>query len=219
MLLQGKFLALCLILCLAMIVPTISAADVVLPANTIVIEAESGEMEGGVEIIDDDEASEGKALDHPVGIKTSYEVDIPLKGDWFVWIRINCPDGGRDSYWVGMDDADPSPPDDAQGEQAIKIYSAEGDSANTAGQPFNLWFWDSNASHNDPHGFLKVKSTGKQTLWVKGREQGTLIDQILLTLENDFNPEEAAQGGAISTFQAVSSKDKLAVTWGNIKTP
>ncbi|MFC1715415.1 hypothetical protein ACFL6S_17230 [Candidatus Poribacteria bacterium] len=219
MLLQSNFLTLCLILCFAMIVPAVSAAEIALPADTIIIEAESGEMEGGVNIIDDDEASEGQALDHPVGAKTSYEVDIPKKGDWFVWIRMNCPNGSQDSYWIGMDDVDPSPPDDAQGEPAIKIYSDAGDSVNTDAQPFNLWFWDSNASNPDPHGFLKVKDVGKHTLWAKGREQGTLIDQLLLTLDSGFSPEEAAQGGAIPVYQAVSSRDKLAVTWGNIKTP
>lgn len=219
MLLQGKFLVLCLIMCLAMIVPAVFAVEVKLPVNTIILEAEAGDIEDGVDIIDDDEASEGKALDLPRGLKTFYEVDIPEEGDWFVWIRIYCPNGSQDSYWIGMDDVTPSPADDALGEQAIKIYSDDGDSVNTDAQPFGLWFWDSNAAHNEPHGFLKIKSPGKYTLWAKGREQGTLIDQLLLTLDEGFSPEEAAQGGAIPVFQAVSSRDKLAVTWGEIKTP
>jgi hypothetical protein len=212
-----KFSMLLSILCLVIVTSGAFAAEVELPANTIVLEAEEGNMEAGVTIIEDDDASGGKATDHERGIKTEYEIEIPEAGDWYLWVRIWCPDGGKDSYWIGMDKVDGSPSEDALGEPGIRIFSAAGDSVNMAAQPFNIWFWDCNKSHADPHSFFKVKSSGKYVLWTKGREPGTLIDQILLTLDQTFNPEEASKGESIDIFQAVYPKDKLSVTWGEIK--
>jgi len=72
--------------------------------------------------------------------------------------------------------------------------------------------------HANPHSFFKIKSAGKYTLWSMGREPGTLIDQLLLTLDKDFNPEEATQGQPIDILpEAIYSKGKLAVAWGQIK--
>ncbi|MFQ6041653.1 MAG: hypothetical protein ACE5PV_12410 [Candidatus Poribacteria bacterium] len=205
------------ILCFAMATSAAFAVKIDLPENTIILESDAGEMEKGVTIINEKGASEGKATDHERGIKTVHEIDILKAGDWYLWIRIFCPDGGRDSYWVGMDKATPNPAEDALGEQAVRIYSAAGDSVNTPAQPFNIWFWDSNKSHTDPHSFFKVKSAGKHSLWSKGREPGTLLDQLLLTMDESFNPEEATKGEWIEIPSTVDLTDKLAATWGAIK--
>ena len=206
-------------LCLFMIASSAFAIEIDLPANTIVLEIEDGEMEAGVDIINDSEASGEKAADHLRGVKTIFEVDIPSAGEWYLWIRIFCPNGDQDSYWVWMEDADGFPAEDAEGEQGIRIYSAAGDSANTDAQPFEIWFWDCNKDNVDPHSYFDIPSPGTYTLWIKGREPGTLIDQILLTMDQDFDTEEATKGDFILILQAVYPKDKLAGTWGEIKSP
>jgi len=193
------------------------AIKIDLPKDTIVLEADAGKMDKGVKIVNEKGASEGRATDHERGVKTVYEIDMPKSGSWYLWIRIFCPNGSQDSYWIGMDEADPNPAEDALGEQAIRIYSAAGDSVNTNAQPFNLWFWDFGKDNVDPRSFFKVKSTGKHTLWAKGRETGTLLDQLLLTMDESFNPEQATKGDWIEIPAAVTLKNKLAVTWGELK--
>jgi len=116
-----------------------------------------------------------------------------------------------------LEKAAPSPAEDALGEPAVRIYSAAGDSANMAGHPLNIWFWDSNKAHTDPHSFFKVKKTGKHVFWSKGREAGTLLDQLLLTMDDKFNPEEASKRDWIEIPKAVHPNVKLALTWGAIK--
>ena len=217
MLSSTKLMALCFVLCVTSIALTAYAVKVDLPQDTILLEADAGTMDKGVKIINDKEASEGTATDHERGAKTVHEIDFPKAGDWYLWIRIFCPNGGQDSYWIGMDDADPDPPEDALGEQAVRIYSAAGDSVNTKDQPFNIWFWDFGKSNADPHSFFDVKKAAKHELWSKGREPGTLLDQLLLTMDENFNPEEAAGGEAIDLPRAVHPQEKLAAIWGRIK--
>ena len=216
MLQMAKFSVL---VCLCMIASSAFAIQIDLPANTIVLEIEDGQMEAGVDIVNDNEASGGKAANHEVGNKTVFEVDIPSAGEWYLWIRIFCPNGDQDSYWVGMEEADGVPAEDAAGEQGLRIYSDAGDSVNTGAQPFEIWFWDCNKSNADPHSYFDIGSPGMYTLWIKGRERGTLIDQILLTPDQDFSPEEATKGDLILILQAVYPKDKLAGTWSEIKSP
>ena len=214
---SAKFSIGLFVLCFAIVTSAAFAVKIDLPENTIILEADAGTMDKGVNIVNEKGASEGKATDHERGVKTVHEIDIPKAGDWFLWIRIFCPDGDKDSYWIGIDKATPNPAEDALGEQAVRIYSAAGDSVNTQAQPFNIWFWDFGMSNTDPHSFFEVKSTGKNLLWTKGREPGTLLDQLLLTMDESFNPEEETKGEWIDIPTAVNLKAKLAVTWGKIR--
>ncbi len=215
---SDKFSTLLFVAVWLMVAPLALAIKVDLPDDVILLEADAGEMEKGVDIVNVDGASEGKATDHERGSKTIHEIDIPEAGIWYLWIRIFCPNGDQDSYWIGIDGADPDPPEDALGEAAVRIYSAAGDSVNIPDQPFNIWFWDAGKGNADPRSLFEVKNSGKHTLWSKGRETGTLLDQILLTMDENFNPEEASRGEAIDPpVQAIEPQSKLAVTWGNIK--
>ena len=212
----AKFFTLCFALCFAMAISVAFAVD--LPLDTIVVEAEDGEMDGGVIVVEQDDASEGKAIDSAVGAVTTYEIDIPKAGKWYVWARLYCPDGGADSIWIGIEGAEPNPNDAAGGPEAVKIYSEAGDSVNTDAQPFSLWYWDAGVKGEPPpNRFFDVKDAGKNKLWAKGREAGTLLDQILLTMDPGFNAEEASQGEVIPILTAVYPKDKLTATWGKIK--
>ena len=194
------------------------AVPVDLPEGTILIEADAGQMENGVEVVEVDGASEGKATDHQRGIKTVHEIQIPEAGTWYLWVRLYCPNEDQDSYWVGIDDAEPDPAEDALGDQGVRIYSAAGDSANTDAQPFELWFWDAAKGNADIRSSFDIKSPGTYMLWTKGRETGTLLDQILLTLDEDFDAEVASQGEAIDPpFLSVQPSGKLAFVWGLLR--
>ena len=212
MFLSAKFSKLWFVLGLLMVTSVAFAID--LPKDTIIVEAESAtQMDDGVIVIEMDDASGGKAIDSARDARAVHEIDIPKAGKWYVWIRVFFPDGSQDSYWIGMDDAEPNPHDADGGEGAIKIYSETGDSVNTTEQPFQIWYWD--AAVGGAPSFFEVKTAGKHLLWSKGREAGSILDQILLTPDESFNGEEASQGEAVIT--AVDAKEKLAATWGHIK--
>jgi hypothetical protein len=212
-----RFPALGLVLLLIITISMGYAVKVDLPKNTIILEAEDGKMDKGVKVLEVKGASGGKATDHERGAKTLHEIEIPEAGVWYLWIRIFCPNPNQDSYWLGMEGAEPHPAEDALGEQGIRIYSAAGDSVNTQAHPLNIWFWDFGKGHADPRSFFKVKKAGKHVFWSKGREPGTLLDQILLTMDENFNPEEASRGEPIEVPKAVDPQGKLALTWGNLK--
>lgn len=170
------------------------AAD--LPKNTIILEAEAtAQQNGDVQVLPAEGAS-GQAINCARGAKASYDVELPNAGEWYVWVRMFCPNGDADSCWVGMDKADPMPADTAINEKALKIYSDKGDSVNEHSSQ-RVWYWDTNAAHNDLPSYFIVYKAGKVRLWIKGRETGTLVDQILLTMDKEFNPEVTFKGGII----------------------
>ena len=167
-----------------------------LPQNTIILEAEATvQQNGDVQVIMAEGAS-GQTVNCARGAKASYDVELPNAGEWYVWVRMFCPSGDADSCWVGMDKADPMPTDTAINEKALKIYSDKGDSVNENSSQ-RVWYWDTNAAHNEPPSYFIVYKAGKVRLWIKGRETGALVDQILLTMGKKFNPEVTFKGGAI----------------------
>jgi hypothetical protein len=167
-----------------------------LPADAIILEAENAPQKAdGIEIVNHASASGGKAIDAAVGAKAIFEIEIPQAGEWYAWIRMWCLAESADSYWIGIEGAVPNPLDNAQGDRGVRIYSAPGDSVNTEAYPFNMWFWDANAAHNQSHVFFQVPSAGKYKFWIKGREKGTLLDQIILTMDKTFDAEQAFRGG------------------------
>jgi len=212
---QILFITSIIFLCVTLL--SFEAFAIDLPKDTIVVEAEDGKMDNGVKVVDKKGAS-GKAIDSPKEAMTTHEISIPSSGKWYVWIRLYCPDGSADSYWVGITGATPNPNDINGGPEAVKIYSEAGDSVNTAAQPFEIWYWDSGVNSEPPaRRFFDVKSPGKYKFWSKGRESGTLLDQMLLTMDENFNAEKASKGEPIMILRAVSHNDKLSVTWGKIR--
>ena len=136
MLSSAKFSTLWFVLCFAVVTSAAFAVKIDLPEDTIIVEAEAGKMDKGVTLVNQKDASEGKAIDSAIEAITTHEIDIPKTGDWYVWVRLYCPDGGADSYWIGIKDAKPNPNDPAGGPEAVKIYSEAGDSVNTNAQDF-----------------------------------------------------------------------------------
>lgn len=176
-------------------VPTVSQ----LPQKTIVIEAESAiEKEDGVAVIKKAGASAGEAVICRPLAKAYYDVDLPDAGTWYVWVRMFCPGGESDSCWVGMDNVVPNPPDDARnGDVAVKLFTSPEESVNNA-KSYMVWYWDAGKAKTDPKSYFAVNKPGKTRVWLKGRESGVIIDTIILTPDQEFNPEVALKGGPIT---------------------
>ena len=166
-----------------------------IPRNTLIIEAETAiHFDNGVKIVDDKQASNGKAIDSPRNARAIYEVYIPKTGKWYVWIRTFYKSGSQDSYWVGIEDVEPYPWDEEGGPNAIKIRSVPGDDSK-----WNRWLWDTSTHPlgKSTPGYFRIKRPGYYRVWSKGREPGTLLDQILLTRSRKFNPQNASEGKPI----------------------
>ncbi len=165
------------------------------PRNSLIIEAETAiHYDNGVNIVEDEEASNRKAIDSARNARAIYEVYIPKPGKWYVWIRTYYKSGSQDSYWVGIEDVEPFPWDEKGGPNAIKIWSVPGDDSK-----WNRWIWDTSTHPlgKSTPGYFRVKRPGYYRVWSKGREPGTRLDQILLTRSRRFNPENASEGKPI----------------------
>ena len=169
-----------------------------LPRNTLIVEAETAlHYDNGVKIVEDEAASNRKVLESARNARAIYDVYIPKTGKWYVWIRTFYKSGSQDSYWIGIDDAEPMPWDEEGGPYAIKIWAVPGDDSK-----WNRWLWDTSTDPNGKSapGYFRIKRKGYYRLWSKGREQGTRLDQILLTRSRRFNPQNASEGELIPIF-------------------
>ncbi|MDE0015352.1 MAG: hypothetical protein OXU51_04130 [Candidatus Poribacteria bacterium] len=165
------------------------------PKDTLIVEADNAiHLDKGVNIVDHEEASGGKAIDSAPGARATHEIYIPKTGKWYLWARVFF-EYSKDSYWIGMDDAQPKPWDRDGGPGAIKIWSEPDDTSK-----WGRWLWDT--ASNDPTGkrsrntpaFFHIKRTGYYRFWSKGREAGSRLDQILLTRARDFNAQTETEG-------------------------
>ncbi len=166
-----------------------------IPRNTLIIEAETAmHFDNGVNIVEDEEASNRRAIDSARGARAIYEVNIPKTGKWYVWIRTYYKTSSQDSYWIGIEDVAPYPWDQEGGPNAIKIWAVPGDNSK-----WNRWLWDTSTHPLGKKipGYFNVKHKGYYRLWSKGREPGTRLDQILLTRSRRFNPQNASEGKPI----------------------
>ena len=165
------------------------------PKDTLIIEADNAiHRDEGVRIVEHGEASGGKAIDSLPGARALHEIYIPKTGKWYLWARVFF-EYSKDSYWIGMDDALAKPWDKDGGPGAIKIWSDPDDKSK-----WGRWLWDTasedptaNKPSNKP-AFFHIKQTGYYRLWSKGREEGSRLDQILLTRARDFNAETETEG-------------------------
>ncbi len=166
-----------------------------IPKDTLVIEADNAiHLDEGVNIVDHEEASRGKAVEGVRGARAIHEIYIPKTGKWYLWARVFF-ERGKDSYWIGVDDATPHPWDREGGPGAIKIWSEPNDNTK-----WGRWLWDtapsdteSNKPKNRP-AFFHIKRTGYYRLWTKARESGSRLDQVLLTRARDFNVQNETEG-------------------------
>ncbi len=169
-----------------------------IPRDTLIIEAETAmHFDNGVNVVEDEEASNRRAIDSARNARAIYEVYIPKRGKWYVWIRTYYKSGSQDSYWVGIEDVEPYPWDEQGGPNAIKIWAVPGDDSK-----WNRWIWDTSTHPlgKSKPGYFRVKRPGYYRVWSKGREPGTRLDQILLTRSGRYNPENATEGKPMPTL-------------------
>jgi len=193
--------------------------SVVFPKDTIVIEAENFDQTATqIFVVDDAEASGGKAADVPAMTKAMYTIDIPQSGAWYVWVRMYAKNPSSDSCWIGAEEGTPSPFDNAKPEGALRFYADPGDSSRNENAQ-QVWYWDSGKGNKDEHSVITFSKNGKTVIFLKGRETGTLVDTILLTQDASFNPEKLLAGGPANaakpaTAASTPAPEKLTVAPG-----
>ena len=166
-----------------------------LPKDTLVIEADTAiHLDKGVRIVEHEEASRGKAIDSLKGARAIHEIYIPKTGKWYLWARAFF-EWSKDSYWIGMDDVSVKPWDRDGGPGAIRICPDPDDTSK-----WHRWLWNTgpdsvvNTKRRINPAFFHIKRTGYYRLWSKGREEGSRLDQILLTRARDFNTQAETEG-------------------------
>lgn len=118
-----------------------------------------------------------RAGDTENGPRLNYTVDFDTTGTYYVWVRMQCPTWSSDSVHVGLDGSPQS-------------YGGQGltDGCNSA----SGWTWV-----NRVDGSLvtvDVSTTGVHTVNVWAREDGTMIDKIVVTDEPPATYQPSGEG-------------------------
>lgn len=147
------------------------------------IEAEDGDLQWPMEIGDDAAAGAGGFIWVPVGIGNlsssvegsgfaEYRIEIPEAGDYVIWARQISNDGASDSFFFSID-----------GMEEMVWHTKQG------GQ--DVWRWDvfairdaSNPDYAADPMVLRL-SAGAHTVRISQREDGTKLDQIVVTNQLD----------------------------------
>ena len=195
----------------------------------IIISAETvkafGEMSPEVGIVDDPDASNGKALrwaddakanNPPIEDPTAW-FSIEFMADaaeYFIWIRAKCDgDTGTDALWVQFDDqigtlehtADKDAPGRGLGNWR-DVFDA------------GVYKWGSQEVPPPTVVSVKFRKKGLHKLRVQPRQVPHNIDQILLSQDQDERPEDDPMDSDIGKDpSAVEKEGKLEATWGTLK--
>ncbi len=161
----------------------------VIPPN-IYLEAECGQfaLDQHWTILEDSSASYGKALVYSQGDQgytqtmdepnfaspekvVTYDFVVPQSGDYHVWARVKAPSSADDSFWIKLNEGDWTPwedgfnqPDYSDEYKWVKLQ------AQGLGSPLAL-------------------SKGPNTLGFTYRENGTILDNLFLSLSNEAPSE------------------------------
>lgn len=146
------------------------SVDVPPPSENVILEAENGNLTGVMSVASDGAASNGKYINLPEAGGANnqagdaeYSFTVSEAGDYIVWGRILAPNGESDSFFLQMNDG-----------------------------PVLTWLtgtitsWGWGQAPTDPASFNLAPGT--HTLRVKGREDGTKLDQIVITKDPNFVP-------------------------------
>ena len=141
------------------------------------LEAEyASTIAGPLEIVGDEDDSEGRYMYAPNGagdryepgpIMATYTVTTARGGSYFLWGRVKVSDKRDNSFFVQVDDG---------GDNLWEVEAGD------------HWHWD---AINDRNGEDPVKFTlteGLHTIKIKMREDGTKLDKMVLTNDEDFIP-------------------------------
>ncbi len=99
----------------------------------------------------------------------TYPVDFPTTGTWHVWVRAYVPDTAGNSVHLGLDGA---------------TQAASTDLTNNS---FGTWVWFRGRTAS-PTARIEVPTTGVHTVNVWMREDGLVLDRILLTTSSTYTP-------------------------------
>ena len=145
-----------------------------------VIEADNGYLQAPMELVSDVDASSGMSIWVPNGQGSvynpsqdagyaEYDFEVPEAGNYVIWGRVLAVNGRADSFFISMD---------------------SGDFALWDTQQAGSYVWDqvNNRGDSDPVVYYLV--AGAHTLTIKQREDGTIIDRILITNDMDYVPLE-----------------------------
>ncbi len=145
--------------------------------ETLWLEAENAStIVRPLEIVGDEDASEGRYMYAPNGagdryepgpIMATYPVKIMREGTYVLWGRVKVSDKRDNSFFVQIDDG---------GDNIWEVEAGD------------HWHWD---AINDRNGEDPVKFTlteGLHTIKIKLREDGTKLDKMVLTNDESFIP-------------------------------
>jgi hypothetical protein len=142
-----------------------------------------------------------------------FEINIPQSGTYAIWGRVIAWDGSSDSFWVTWEPADPPENSQITDNKDFRWSVEQG----------NVWQWDrievwaDDDSHTDREWVIPA---GPTTLTIYTRESNTMLDCIFITDnlssdEAEANPRTPTDADLLAA--SVEPADKLAVTWGAIR--
>jgi hypothetical protein len=143
------------------------------------IEAEDGILDYPMEVATDSSASSGGYIWVQDGwgnlwnpnverCYAEYSFEVPADGKYIIWGRIKGTKAGDDSFYVTVDN---------------------GDWAVWDTQSSKSWVWDKVSNRNGADPLVYTLKAGEHTLIIKEREDGTKIDQIVITNDMEFVPD------------------------------
>jgi len=158
---------------------------VVAEDTLMILEAESGKVAGKMRVVtssrkpgkpDNQKASAGKFIEIPKGVNpknarvaadASYQFGIQRTGEYWIWARVYWQGGCWNSLRQSVDKATPI------------VFGEDGD--------YRRWHWVRFVGKGGrPQRFTLVKGT--HALVISNNEDGTKVDQILITDDREYVP-------------------------------
>lgn len=159
------------------------------------LEAEDATITAPMVVKENYETSAGRYIVTETGKNTSsaptdghavYNFNVTTAGEYKIWIRANAPNTDDDSFWFKMDNNDWFPMNEV-------LKGIEG------------WWWDeiqNTALAEKP--IVKYNlAEGSHTFTVAYREDGAMIDKILITRDSTFNPNPATAPVSVAKDEKV----------------
>jgi hypothetical protein len=122
-----------------------------------------------LEAVPNEDVNVGDSTDGP---RLDYEVEFNNTGTYYVWVRMRGPGGHDDSVHAGIDGSPAS-------YGGIGMSDVSGD-----------WAWVDDVRRGDTRVTVDVSSSGVHTVNLWMREDGVQVDQLLLTTDPDYSPNE-----------------------------
>jgi hypothetical protein len=151
-------------------------------------EAEDGDIHNAMVTAGDNNASSGTYILVPNGGGSNgyaaYTFQVTSAGNYVVWGRVLAPNGTSDSFYVAMDGG-------AESTWDTTISSK--------------WVWKKVSHRGGANPVVYNLATGKHTLTIKQREDGTKIDCVVITMNSSSAPSTSIFNGSPSTTTSSSS--------------